>query len=537
MYIFQNALQNLGRNKGRNILLSAIIFAIIATTAVTLIINNTANGIIEDYRGRFGSQVNIIPDTEQILENLTGGGGLGGLFGGFGGGGRAGMAELIPQITPQQSIAFAQLPQVLSYDMTATQPAFTDRVYAVDGDVELEVGGGMGGMFGGGGGGLGGMFGGGSGGFGGGMGGAMPGGIDIEETGMPTLRLQGNYWEEFETGLRQLVDGSFPQSYGEVIISLELAELNGFVVGDTLRLYTPLTDAAGETSLSPRDLNIVGIYFDMTPENITGGFVTAAFLNRRNEVLTTLDTVTASIGEHANGVNVTAVYFLREPEYLPAFEAELRNLGLDPLMLVTTDEAVYHAIVAPVMGLRDVTSTFMIIVLVLGAVVMVVLASISIRERKYEIGVLRAMGMKKRKVALGLWTEMLAITMVCLVLGLTAGSLVAQPISDTLLAGQLENIAQVEPAAPQGGLGGMFGGGGGLGGMFGGGGMGGGLAGMLGGGAQVDAEPLSELDVSLGMRTILEIIGISLLLATVAGVVSTLRITKYEPIKILMERN
>ncbi|WP_438940338.1 hypothetical protein [Lacrimispora defluvii] len=26
------------------------------------------------------------------------------------------------------------------------------------------------------------------------------------------------------------------------------------------------------------------------------------------------------------------------------------------------------------------------------------------RERKYEIGVLRAMGMKKGKVALGLWT-------------------------------------------------------------------------------------------------------------------------------------
>jgi len=37
--------------------------------------------------------------------------------------------------------------------------------------------------------------------------------------------------------------------------------------------------------------------------------------------------------------------------------------------------------------------------------------------------------------------------------------------------------------------------------------------------------------------TALEIFGISILLASVAGAVSISRITKYEPIKILMERN
>jgi putative ABC transport system permease protein len=37
--------------------------------------------------------------------------------------------------------------------------------------------------------------------------------------------------------------------------------------------------------------------------------------------------------------------------------------------------------------------------------------------------------------------------------------------------------------------------------------------------------------------TVLEILGIALLLSSVAGIVSTTQITKYEPIKILMERN
>ncbi|MCL2499468.1 MAG: ABC transporter permease [Defluviitaleaceae bacterium] len=527
MFIIKNSLHNLLRNKGRNILLAVIIFTIIATTAVTLIINNTANGIIEDYKHRFGSRVNIVPDTAQIMENLRssfGGGGLGGIFGGGGMGGlnRVNMGNI--QVTAQQSIAFAQSPYVLTYEMTASQPAFSDTLNTVDGDADLELGGGM---FGGRGGGMGDMF-------GGAMGGIT--GINPDEMDIPNLRLYGNHWEDFQNGLRDVADGRFPIAYGEAMISLELAELNDLMIGDTIRIYSTLTEGSGEDITSRRvvhDLTVVGIYFDMTPENATGGFIRASFLNRRNEVLTTLDTVISPLGANESGITVNAVYYLHEPDMLPLFEAELRNQGLDPLLLVTTNEAEYLAIVEPVVGLRNVTSTFMIIVLVLGGIVLVVLASISVRERKYEIGVLRAMGMKKKKLVLGLLSEMLALTVICLVLGLTVGSLVAQPISDTLLAVQIENITPEEVAeiGGMGGLGGLFGGmGGARGGM-------GGMFGGMAGGNTIEAEPLSELNVSLGLMTILEIIGISLLLASLAGVASVARITKYEPMKILMERN
>jgi putative ABC transport system permease protein len=502
MFIIKNALQNLVRNRGRNILLAVIIFAIIATTAVTLIINNTANGIIKDYEFRFGSRVNIVPDTAQIMENLRSSfGGMFGGGGGFGGMNRGSMGS--PQVTAQQSIAFAQLPYVLTYEMTASQPAFTDTLHTVDGDAEFDIGGRMGGMFGGG-----------------------ITGRDLDAMDLPNLRLYGNNWDDFQNGLRDVVDGRFPAAYGEAMISMELADLNNLIIGDTLRIYNSMTEGSGEDMTSRqvvRDLTIVGIYFDMTPENSTGGFVRASFLNRRNEILTTLDTVINHLGANESGVTVNAVYYLHDPDMLPLFEAELRKQGLDPLLLVTTNEAEYLAIVEPVVGLKNVTSTFMIIVLVLGGIVLVVLASISIRERKYEIGVLRAMGMKKKKLALGLMTEMLALTVICLVLGLTVGSWVAQPISDTLLAVQIENITpdEVTESSGFGGMGGMFGG----------------MGGMFGGGNTVEAEPLSELNVSIGFMTILEIIGISLLLATLAGIASIARITKYEPMKILMERN
>jgi len=146
-----------------------------------------------------------------------------------------------------------------------------------------------------------------------------------------------------------------------------------------------------------------------------------------------------------------------------------------------------------------------------------ILASIAVRERKYEIGVLRAMGMKKKKAVLGLWIEMLIITALCLIIGFVVGSVTAQPVSDMLLSGQIESA---KIAARQGGM---------IRGMT------GGIA--LGGPIEKELVPLEQVDVSVGMNTIIEITIISLILASLASVVAITKVTKYEPIKILMERN
>jgi len=60
---------------------------------------------------------------------------------------------------------------------------------------------------------------------------------------------------------------------------------------------------------------------------------------------------------------------------------------------------------------------------------------------------------------------------------------------------------------------------------------------ISGGSSRSDAKPLGEMTITLDTVTILEIIAVAILLAFLAGMVSISRITKYEPIKILMERN
>jgi len=178
---------------------------------------------------------------------------------------------------------------------------------------------------------------------------------------------------------------------------------------------------------------------------------------------------------------------------------------------VTTDEEAYNRVISPALGLAKISFTFMLVVLALGGLVLILLATLSIRERKYEIGVLRAMGMKKHKVAIGLIFESLAITAVCLIIGLGIGAAVAQPVSDMLLNEQV-TAAESNTNSDTG--------------MY--------FAGTQG---DFNAKPLTELGVSINLKVVTMIIIISLLLVSVSSITGISYITKYEPIKILMERS
>ena len=97
MYIFQNALNNIIRNRGRNALMSAIIFAIIVTTVAALMINNTAAGIIDDYKSRFGSEVTIAPMPGAV--RASGG--------------------IMPMITDEMTLAFSESEYIKETVLTA----------------------------------------------------------------------------------------------------------------------------------------------------------------------------------------------------------------------------------------------------------------------------------------------------------------------------------------------------------------------------------------------------------------------------------
>lgn len=269
-----------------------------------------------------------------------------------------------------------------------------------------------------------------------------------------------------------------------------------------------------ESKLPVFILTVSGLYQDATDE-YGGTPFKGAFMNRRNEVLASFETVTSMSSN--GGMNVTATYYLKSPDMLTSFEKEIRDKGLSKDYNVSADKSSYNKVVGPVEGLSKISFTFMIVVLALGSVILILLSIISIHERKYEIGVLRAMGMKKGKVALGLVLEMLMVTVICLCIGLSVGAATAQPITDSMLKSQ---VAAAEKAKDNNnGFGNMV---------------------MLGGSesqSESNLSPRSELAVNLNLNAMLQISGISMLLAGIASIAGISYITKYEPVKILSERN
>jgi len=439
MYVIENALLNVAKNKGRNILLGVIIFAVIATTVIGMAIYNTSASIIEDYKTRFGSEVSIAPKSQQV-------------------GGNTNNAQT-DMITPEQTLNFAQSEYLQSAELSSSLSCYSDELSAIDQSDKNNPSTSSG---------------------------TYNYGGDLKNA---TMRLRGDYFTDFDEKTRQLADGEMPKAGGECIVSTDFAKINGLAIGDTISVKAGLYDSNSEMQEIEIPLSVVGTYYDVTEEySAMGGQF--AYRNRRNEILTTFDTVLNTQVDGFSGVAVNAVYFLKSPELLTAFEAEIRALGLPDSYKVSTDEASYLRMTAPVEGLQSVSLTFLIIVLVFGAAIMVLLSIIAIRERKYEIGVLRAMGMKKKQVALGLWVEIIAVTCICFVIGMVAGTALSQPVSDMLLAGQMQSSGAID-----------------------------------------------NIKVAVDGITALEIFGISILLASVAGAVSISRITKYEPIKILMERN
>ncbi|MDR3036915.1 MAG: ABC transporter permease [Coriobacteriales bacterium] len=505
MYIIQNAWRNVFRNKGRNLLLGSITFVVIVAVVVALIIANTSTGIIEEYKDRFGSEVTLQPDMqklqEQAMANSTDGR----------------MRLQRPTIPPTQLLAFGESDYLQSANYTAETKANSDSLTPIDEDK-----GGGGGLM---------------------MGGARNGVAPQDTVGTQYyFKLLGNQFSDFESGLRSLSAGRMPTAANECVISTDLAESSGVTVGETVTVTTSLVE--GESLPDPDSteetvtreltysLTVVGTYDDATDE-YGNNMIQNAYTNRRNEILTTFETIQATYAEGYSGIDISATFYLKSPDMLEGFASELYAKGLDTAFNVATDTASYNAVIGPVENLKNIAFIFVIVVLMIGGAIVALLASLAVRERKYEVGVLRAMGMKRATVGVGLWAELLIVTGLCLVVGLGVGTLASGPVSDVMLKSQIAATEQAQgpganvmtssgPQAAGAATGGQVTS------------MSAPLGSMRTPGT---AEALTSLDVSLSWITLLQIIAVALALSTIAGLIAVVQITKYEPIKILMERN
>lgn len=467
MYIVRNAMKNLIRNKGRNILIAAVTLAIVISTVVTLTINNAVAKVIDQIRLDLGSRVEIGQDLIEMKQA------------GFDGRTDASYLSI------DNFYSFAQSNYLREVIYSAEMYAWSGTFFAVADESK---------------------------------GTATRQNDDGSVFLADTLKLISSSKPEALTDFgskREIINGRMFENLNECVISQDIAQLNGVSVGDTIEFRGAYADQ------KVFSLTVAGIYSDATDEYVSAWMTMFGSFhseNRRNEIITSWDTLMAAGWESNFGLKLTTTYFLKDPDDISAFEAEVRGKGLPITYDVSINQDAYNKVTGPLSGMKSAAVTFMVVILILGAIVLALLSFMAVRERKYEVGVLRAMGMERGAVAFGILSEAVMISFVCLILGLGAGSAMAQPVADNMLTSR---VAAAEAESSSGGGGKVL--------------MSGGQVSTSDNAAGYSPE--SEIEVSLGTDTIGQIILITLLLAALSGVIGVAFITQYEPLKILRERN
>lgn len=562
MYIFKNALRCISRSVGRNVLIGIIVLVIAVSSCIGLSIRQASENAKEETLSGLSITATISYDRQAAMEEM-GGAKRGGDSdsdsdssdppaepeGGFDRDSFQNMMSERESLTIDEYETYAQASTVKDFYYTATSYFNeTDDFLAVSSTssddstettnvatTETENAGnsiapdGMGGM------------------------GDMGGKGSRMQMNMGDFTVVGYSSDaamtDFAQGSATISEGAvFDEGTTELecIITQELATYNELSVGDTVALANPNNEDELYT------LTVVGIYEKASSEGDMSSMFSMTMSDPANEIYMSYDALQSIVDSSATtnaddetlvlNSSLDATYTFADVDDYETFCEEVYTLGLDENYTVSSSDITsYENSLVPLQTLSTMAGYFLIVILAIGAIILIVLNIFNVRERKYEIGVLTAMGMKKFKVALQFLTEIFVVTICAVLIGIIIGGVSAVPVTNALLESQ--TTAQTQQSeqftqnfgrdASMGGMGDMPD-------------MGdmpqgdapdskGGFIDKMGDGAVADY--VTEINSAMNLTVVFQMLLIAIGLTLVSGMVSMLFVMRYEPLKILSNRD
>ena len=326
--------------------------------------------------------------------------------------------------------------------------------------------------------------------------------------------------------MSDFISGNYTITSGEVsndfdsnscVISEELATLNEIKVGDTITLVSPY-----DTSVT-YDLVVTGIY----KENSSSASDTKnMYSNSANTIITNVTTVKNILEKDTkNSGTVNPTYILKDTSVIEKFSEEVKEKGLSEYYTVTDNSETVQSATDSIISVKGFATTFLIITLVIGGVVLLAINMINIRERKYEIGVLRTIGLTKIKLTLQFMCELLIVTVFGLLIGAGIGSFASVKVSNELLKNEIENSesnyeeinknfgGSMEEHGPSSNLA------------------------NINGFGITNIEKVTSMDAVVDFKVLLELIAIGVGLTIFSSISSIIAIARFSPLTILKERS
>ena len=521
MYILKNSLLSIFRNKGRNILIGLIILTIACSTTVTLAIRNTANNIVKSYEEANDLIATISFDRTKLMGEFKGG--------------KDAQKENIEAFNNVESYTldnvknYGESEYLKGYYYTYSTSLNSDTLSKATDSFEYEVENrqtststtpGSGNMP------------------------SFPdgGGFTMPQMNTTTIitkskeifessrnltgdfRLDGyssyDAMTNFVNGTYQVTDGEMISDFSgyECVISNELATLNEITVGSTITLKNPSTEKT-------YDFTVTGIYTDNNDNDESAKM----YSESANTIIVGSGLIELLVADDSELVtNITPSFILNGEESISLFETEVREKGLNEYYQINTNLEELQNATKSIENVETFATTFLLITLIISSLVLFVINMINIRERKYEIGVFRTIGMSKFKLTIQFIVELLLVAGIALIIGAVVGGFLARPVGNMLLENEIQNTQNEQQQITE-----NFGKGGKI--------EMPGMPGMSEMPMQFDnvnkVETIDSIEAVVDYTVILQLLGIGILLTLMSSLASMISIQRFSPLTILKERS
>lgn len=522
MYIFKNSLISISRNKGRNFLIAVIIIVISCTSTIALAIKNTAENIVEDYEKSNDIIATVSFNRKNLSANFKGGEDA-----------RKENIELfnnIKQLSLEDVKKYGDSENLKGYNYVYSTSLNSESLTKASDTYEYEVQdtqtskstttsttgtkpdpGDFNGR------------------------GKPPEGYhtttNINTTTIITksmekfqsnrnfigdFQLDGyssyNAMSDFAEGIYTVSEGEMISNFNEMecIINSELATLNNVEIGSTITLKNSNNDKSYE-------FKVVGFY----KENSNNDDSKSMYSKAVNTIITGSQVVEKIASEDESIItSINPSFIIKDEESIEKFEQELKEKGLSEYYTISTNIEELKKATKSISNVKTFAITFLLITFAIATVILFVINMINIRERKYEIGVFRTIGLSKVKLTLQFVLELLFVAIISLVIGALIGATLTKPVGNHLLQNEIsENEASSQEIANNFGdefdkskIEKRFNG-------------------------EVYVQKIEKIDAVVNYIIVLQMLGIGVALVFVSSIASMISIQRFSPLTILKERS
>lgn len=345
---------------------------------------------------------------------------------------------------------------------------------------------------------------------------------DLTVIGVSNYELEENFTSNNYT----IVDGEgiygTSEIQNKVLIEESLATANDLSVGDAIKVKA----TSEGTEL---ELTIVGIYKaeNVTNSGMSGMSVSLDYnkifvdyktaLNIKETGTSekeTSDTKTMYRGVQNSSTGIDSVVFeVDDPanvDEVLEYASTNTNIDLEKFKLDANTEE-YEEMIKPLENVASFSKLLIIIVAIAGALIIMLVMMLWIKERTYETGVLLSLGESKIKIMLQYVTEILIIAVIAFTISIFTGNIISQKVGNELLAKEItatqtettQSSSEQKNIRPDDRN------------------------------VSDEVEVVSQIDVSVNTNVILQLYGIGIAIVIVSSILPNIIILRYKPKKIL----